>query len=478
MIGRAQLPHNQLAVFALHIASGMAYLSSRRFVHRDLACRNVLVDTVCRAKVANFGLSRDIYDHAYYASTNASTRLPLRWMSPEVFLSQKFGEASDVWAYGVTLVELYSQATTPYGEWSNILVLERVKDGCVLPRPADCPVAIYNEVIAPCFLKKPRERPSFQALCTRLSAGFGLGAMVQLESSLASPLAMLPPENAGVGVGVGVGVGGGGGRAGRSASADSSPSEEGRANSVVTDGASFGFECWDGPSAKSFAASSGIDTPQTDVAVWRSTSALDAGLCQSGDAVGVACLDGLYPHGGGSAAACSHNRHRYRRGYRLQASMGPPPPQKLYPPEPGGCPTLTASVVIERTDELQEGQPVTPLEAQMFRALQRMEAHDAHDHLLKIRRLTDAQLATTVTIDGVPWLATEVDLLRKLPEGSRSAFRQRAHDRAKRLLNAELAQAETHPEPLFVNSRRAGDPGALSHLSSSDAERVYGVLLL
>jgi len=67
-----------------------------------------------QAKVADFGLSQKVEDSAYYTSTNSDTRLPIRWMAPEVFQSQKFGEASDVWAYGITLVELYSRAA--YGK--------------------------------------------------------------------------------------------------------------------------------------------------------------------------------------------------------------------------------------------------------------------------------------------------------------------------------------------------------------------------
>ena len=142
-------------------------------------------------------------------------------------------------------------------------------------------------------------------------------------------------------------------------------------------------------------------------------------------------------------------------------------------PESGGRQTSTAAVVIERTEELEDGQSMTLLEAQMFRELQHMDDDDAHDHILKIRRLTDAQLSKVVKIDGVPWLATEVDLLAALPEDSRPAFRKRAHDRAKRLPNVERVRAEPHPEPLFVNTRGAGKPGALSRHNSSFSERMY-----
>ena len=43
---------------ACDVARGMVHLSQNRFVHRDLACRNVLLATGMVTKVADFGLSR------------------------------------------------------------------------------------------------------------------------------------------------------------------------------------------------------------------------------------------------------------------------------------------------------------------------------------------------------------------------------------------------------------------------------------
>lgn len=79
-----------------HILTGLYYLSSLKsvscyievltlflsFVHRDVAARNVLVTSDNRAKISDFGLSRDIDDKAYYQSRGGA--LPIRWTSPEV----------------------------------------------------------------------------------------------------------------------------------------------------------------------------------------------------------------------------------------------------------------------------------------------------------------------------------------------------------------------------------------------------------
>ena len=74
------------------------FLSRKGFVHRDLAARNVLVCEGKLVKVADFGLSRNVYAGRMYHSTK-TRKLPIKWMSPEAIHDQVFTAESDAYVY-------------------------------------------------------------------------------------------------------------------------------------------------------------------------------------------------------------------------------------------------------------------------------------------------------------------------------------------------------------------------------------------
>ena len=63
---------------AADVASGLAYLSMNKYVHRDVACRNCLVNSDRNVKLADFGMTRPISDSEYYRFSRKGRIFELR----------------------------------------------------------------------------------------------------------------------------------------------------------------------------------------------------------------------------------------------------------------------------------------------------------------------------------------------------------------------------------------------------------------
>ncbi|CAF3412242.1 unnamed protein product [Rotaria socialis] len=146
-----------LVLYCEQLASALAYLEAKKFVHRDIAARNILVSNHESVKLADFGLSRQLtLDNAYYKG-----KLPIKWMAPESINFRRFTHLSDVWMFGVCMWEILTMGKKPFQGVANTDVIDQIENGVRLPLPgAYCPKRLFD-LLQECWSYEPTNRPSF-----------------------------------------------------------------------------------------------------------------------------------------------------------------------------------------------------------------------------------------------------------------------------------------------------------------------------
>lgn len=170
---------NVLMESAMQLCDGMMHLAEMKIVHRDFALRNVLVFAFnqsdrygVRVKVCDYGMAK-VGRYVQLTTSSVSDGLPYRWMSPEAIQRHSWSVKSDVWAFGVTMWEMWTHAMIPYtyaqsDEHVGRLVCE---SGERLPRPDACPEPVFA-VMQECWVTLARDRPDFVRLRLRLQDAF------------------------------------------------------------------------------------------------------------------------------------------------------------------------------------------------------------------------------------------------------------------------------------------------------------------
>ncbi|XP_034476435.1 tyrosine-protein kinase receptor torso [Drosophila innubila] len=166
---REPLKYADLLDIAQQVAVGMDFLAQNKIVHRDLAARNVLISLDRTIKIADFGLSRDVYHENVYRKSGGSGKLPIKWLALESLTHQVYTSQSDVWSFGVLLYEIITLGGMPYPSISPRDLLQLLRQGQRMKRPEGCTDELFK-VMESCWCSIPANRPTFADLIKRLDA--------------------------------------------------------------------------------------------------------------------------------------------------------------------------------------------------------------------------------------------------------------------------------------------------------------------
>jgi len=221
----ASLPWSTRLKIAIGAAKGLAFLheAEKPVIYRDFKTSNILLDSDFKAKLSDFGLAKDGPEDD---ETHVSTRVmgTQGYAAPEYIMTGHLTAKSDVYGYGVVLLELLTgrrsvdKSRPPREqslvEWARPYLtdarrLDRVMDpnlaGQYSGRAAHKAAAVAHQ----CVSLNPKSRPHMSAVVEALEP------LLALDDCLVGPFVYVaPPEenNNNGGDGAAGGKGGSGGR--------------------------------------------------------------------------------------------------------------------------------------------------------------------------------------------------------------------------------------------------------------------------
>lgn len=185
---------------ALDVARGVEYLHDGAVppvIHRDIKSSNILLDQSMRARVSDFGLSREemVDGHA------SNLRGTFGYLDPEYISTRTFTKKSDVYSYGVLLFELIAARNPLQGLMEYVeLAAMNAGGGTGWEEIADphlegnFDIQELNEVAAlayKCVNRVPKKRPSMRntvQLLTRILKSW------HSKKHKGTPLSAMPEE--------------------------------------------------------------------------------------------------------------------------------------------------------------------------------------------------------------------------------------------------------------------------------------------
>jgi len=155
------------------VATGVAYLHMKEvsIVHGDMKAGNVLLTRDRSARLCDFGLSEaknrsKTMTSAANAGATESNALTVAWSAPELFTAEPKSFATDVYALGLTLWEIYERAT-PFASMPEAAVVNQVLSGR-RPKLAKTPEST-RPLVEACWSEDPKERPGADRVALMLT---------------------------------------------------------------------------------------------------------------------------------------------------------------------------------------------------------------------------------------------------------------------------------------------------------------------
>ena len=148
-------PIHLLKKWSRESALALQYLHHQRVLHRDVKASNCLLFKDDLLKLSDFGLSREMGE----SETTSTAKGTWRYMAPEIHTDHHFSFKTDVYAYGMLVLEIGTRKA-PFDGMETMHIVYRVGMDYLKPTiPLDFPAELAD-FIWRCWNPSPQYRPA------------------------------------------------------------------------------------------------------------------------------------------------------------------------------------------------------------------------------------------------------------------------------------------------------------------------------
>lgn len=147
----------QIAYICREALKGLSYLHSIFKVHRDIKGGNILLTEQGEVKLGDFGVAAQLTRTMSKRNTFIGTP---HWMAPEVIQESRYDGKVDVWALGVSAIEM-AEGLPPRSTVHPMRVLFMISsEPAPMLEDKEKWSLVFHDFIAKCLTKDPRVRPT------------------------------------------------------------------------------------------------------------------------------------------------------------------------------------------------------------------------------------------------------------------------------------------------------------------------------
>ncbi|XP_019185326.1 PREDICTED: receptor-like protein kinase FERONIA isoform X2 [Ipomoea nil] len=182
--GNPPLSWERRLKISIGAARGLHFLhtSQHKVIHRDVKSSNILLDESWVAKISDFGLSKMGPGNESFTHVSTDVKGTFGYLDPEYFLTHRLTTKSDVYAFGVVLLEVVTgrpaldkrlvEEQHSLATWAIDYMrkgkVNDIVDSSLAGQVSRTCLKVFAEIAGRCLRKQPHERPDMADVLTNL----------------------------------------------------------------------------------------------------------------------------------------------------------------------------------------------------------------------------------------------------------------------------------------------------------------------